>query len=298
MGSIRKFWFEDSNGTKFDLTDKNKEYFLHSPEGLGFEKDIQTITIGETESIISSKTKIPNPSGEIVFYGKPERGYQDYLELSVFLQHTPLKFYYQPPNVTYSYYIDCVVRKLGKSEYKEDGSMKCPIEIKGLSLWKRNDEQGKGNELVLTNTLDNSKGKYYALERPYAYQGYMLNSIKVYNKGSTSVGFTYEVHGRVVNPVLSAFKDNKMYGLIKLIGTFDVVRVTSIDKKQNIYLEKDGEVLANPILYQDFTALADNAILTFFKFKIGESRLVFNSDNLSSFDGVVILRWEDTFLGG
>lgn len=296
MPSYRNFWFENSKGEICKLADKNKKYFLYSPTGLGFEKDVETLKLGDSEKIISTKKKIPNPSGVLLFYGDLDKGYEDYNQLLLFLQKEPIKFYYQPSNTNEPYYIDCIVKKISKDEYKEDNTLRCNIDIKGLSLWKKSSEDGKGKEVIITNTYDSSKGKYYTLTRPYSYRGLKLSDIKINNLGASSVGFEFEVNGYSENAELRAYKDGFLYGVIKFNGNFDVIRVKSVDGEQLIYLEKDGQPVDNAILYQSFEPLSDGVARTFFKLKIGETKFMFNCDNFDEFDGVVIFRWNETYI--
>lgn len=284
----RQFYLENSLGKKYELTNKNFKQFLNEPEGLGFSKNLNVLRIGNVELITDEQYSMPSISGEVLFYDNLENAYQDYLEFINFVRYSPLKLYYLPPNMLFPYYIECSITQVDKSEYQRKGYLSCPVTFYGYTLWQNSQE----SNLVVSNN-ENKDGKYYELIRPYHYAGNSLNSIEINNTGDVPIGFVFEVVGSVTNPRLIASQNGIVYGQLKLNGTFDYIRVDSNDLTESIYLENNGTVITNPLSYQDLSIADGVSDITFFKLKIGESKLSFSCDKISSFQGNVSFKWKD-----
>lgn len=284
----RQFYLENSLGKKYELTNKNFKQFLNEPEGLGFSKNLNVLRIGNDELITDEQYSMPSISGEVLFYDNLENAYQDYLEFVNFVRYSPLKLYYLPPNMLFPYYIECSITQVDKSEYQRVGYLSCPVTFYGYTLWQNSQE----SNLVVSNS-ENKDGKYYELIRPYHYAGNSLNSIEINNTGDVPIGFVFEVVGSVTNPRLIASQNRIVYGQLKLNGTFDYIRVDSNDLTESIYLENNGTVITNPLSYQDLSIADGVSDITFFKLKIGESKLSFSCDKISSFQGNVSFKWKD-----
>lgn len=286
--AIRKFWLINSLDKKYEFTNKQLEHFLNSPSGLGFAKSISTLRIGNEEVITSELTNMPTISGDILFYANAEKAYQDYDEFKKFVRYAPLKLFYQPPHLMNAYYVNIVITSVEKSEYTSEGYLNCPISMYATSLWQNANE----TSYVISN-VEEGKGKYYDLVRPYNYAGYSLSNIIINNNGDVNTGFVFEINGEVTNPRLSLVQNNITYGIIKLIGTYDYIKINTNDSEQDIYLEYQGSVIANSTSYQDLSISDGIAILTFPKFKVGESQLAFTCDKMSSFNGNIKFIWKD-----
>lgn len=284
----RQFYLENSLGKKYELTNKNFKQFLNEPEGLGFSKNLNVLRIGNDELITDEQYSMPSISGEVLFYDNLENAYQDYLEFINFVRYSPLKLYYLPPNMLFPYYIECSITQVDKSEYQRVGYLSCPVTFYGYTLWQNSQE----SNLVVSNS-ENKDGKYYELIRPYHYAGNSLNSIEINNTGDVPIGFVFEVVGSVTNPRLIASQNGIVYGQLKLNGTFDYIRIDSNDLTESIYLENNGTVITNPLSYQDLSIADGVSDITFFKLKIGESKLSFSCDKISSFEGNVSFKWKD-----
>lgn len=285
---VRQFYLENSLGNRYELTNKNFKQFLNEPNGLGFVKNLTVLRLGNDELITDEQFSMPSISGEVLFYDNLENAYQDYLEFINFIRYTPIKLYYLPPNLLFPYYIECSITQVDKSEYQREGYLSCPITFYGYTLWQNSQE----SSLTVTNS-ESSDGKYYELVRPYHYSGNSLNSIRINNNGDVPIGFEFEIEGSVTNPRLTAIYNDVIYGLLKLNGTFDVVKVNSNDIEESIYLENNGSVVTNPLSYQDLSIADGVASITFFKLKVGESRLSFTCDKPSSFEGNINFKWKD-----
>lgn len=285
---VRQFYIENSLGKKYELTNRNFKTFLDSPQGLGYVKNLTTLRLGNQELTTNEQLSMPSVSGTLMFYDKLGNAYQDYIDFIQFARYTPLKLYYQPPNLLSPYYIDCEIVQLDKGEYQREGYLSCAVVFYGTSLWKNSQSY-----VYEISKVNGEGGKYYDLVRPYYYAGNSLNSIVINNNGDVPVGFTFEINGSVTNPRLTAVQNDVTYGLLKLNGTFDYCKIDSNDTMQSIYLENEDSVIANPLSYQDLSIADGVANITFFKLKAGQSDISFSCDKISAFDGTIKFTWKD-----
>lgn len=288
---VRKFKISNGLGQEYELTSKNYKAYLNTPNGLGFSKQLSTIRIGDELLVNSSRFEMAQPTGELLFKDR-NTAYQDYADFIKFISYKPLILYYTPSNVVTPYYVECDILSLEKSEISPDDKMlHCPIVIIAKTMWQQTSE----NEVITTNTIA-PDGKHYPLVRPYHYAGSSLTDIEIDNQGTLDSGFKLEINGYCENPQINAFDENgNKYGVVKILGNYDYVRVNTNDTKQEIYLEYEGSTIANPTAYQDLTIADGNAIMTFFKLKVGISKLVFSCGNFATFDGEVRIAWENSY---
>lgn len=298
--AVRKFYFENSLGEKYYLTDENFKTFLNEPKGLGVSKSISTERFGTNKKVTSASYDIPQPSGELIFYDT-DRAYQDYFDFIRFISYEPIRFYQIPANVVSPYYIDCEITRVEKSEIShDDGFLHCPIMIEGTSMWKTSDQFS----ITLQNEVS-GMGKYYPLSYPYSYESHSMQDLTFFNNGTLPTGFILEVdgsteqpYGLITNPILDAYDmANNKYGAMKLLGTFSYVRVNTNDNEQEIYLEdSQGAAVSNPVSCQDLSIVDGKTLITFYKLKVGQSKLSFNASNIQQFTGTVSIRWNNEFV--
>ena len=287
--AYRKFYLENSLGKQFQLADKDVKVFLDGPTGLGFSNTLTTLRLGNSLKVTDEQIVMPTISGNILFYDTCSMAYQNYTDFANFIQYTPLKLYYLPPNLLIPYFVEGYISSLEKSQFDHDsGYISCTMTFSATSLWKN----FKVNEYE-TKNIKETGGKYYDLVRPYHYSGSSLNTIRISNNGDIPVGFKFEVNGSITNPMLTAVQNGEAYGLLKLNGTFDYIIVNSNDAEQSIYLENEGSILSNPLRYQDLSIADGVADITFYKLKVGETYFAFTGDNVNTFDGTVKFTWQD-----
>lgn len=284
----RKFYIVNSTGAKYTLTEQNFKSFLNEPNGLGFQKTVNGYTIGNAMKVTSSNYNFMTIGGDVLFYDSREQAYQDYFDFIKFIALTPLKFYYEPPNTHTSYFCDCEITQLDKTEYSE-GCLTCPIQIMMTSHW----QDSNVTVIEVQNELT-GEGKFYELERPYYYGGTTLSNIVINNNGSDEVGFTIEVEGEVTNPQWTISQNGEVYGSAKINGTYDKVKVVSIDGENEISLERNGSVITNPASFQDLSITG--GVLTFIKLKTGTSTMVFTCGNIATFTGVVRISFSNAYI--
>lgn len=286
--AIRKFWLINSQNNRFDFTLKTKKAFLESPSGLGFSKTLDGIRVGDDTIFTSDELDIPQISGNVLFYDDNEKAYRDYDNFVKFIRYTPLKLYYQPPHLLSGYYTNCVISSLEKGERSTEGYLSCPITFTCSSIWNNSSVNG----LVVTNG-QSLNGKYYPLKRPYNYATNSLSDITINVDSDKEVGFIFEIIGDVTNPLLQITQNEKQYGIVKIDGNFDYLKLDSNDDNEDLYLEKDEIALTNPLIYQDLSIADGTSQVTFVKLNVGENKLSFSCDNVNKFEGYIRFTWKD-----
>lgn len=284
----RKFWLTNNNGDTFTFTDLNSKFFFNNPQGLGFSKSVDGVSLGNVMKVLSTEYNLLTISGSLLFYDIREKAYQDYFDFVKFISYTPIKLHYLPPNTLNSYYCDIEVIQADKSEYSIQGYLEIPLQLLMTSHWQDDEER-----IIEARNVVND-GKHYDLERPYYYGANDLENISLTNNGNDVVGFIVEIDGEVVNPQWTIYQDGEIYGSCKLNGTFDKVIVNSRDGENEIYLENGGSVITNANTYQDLSITG--GILTFCKLKTGTSKMVFTSGNIGTFDGVVRVHLRNSYI--
>lgn len=290
---VRKFWLENANGVLYQLTDKNSNVFFNAPSGLGFVKNLTTARLGNEENILSDKANMPQVVGELIFSGSNTSNiYANYQSFIQFAKIKPLKLHYLTPNTFNGWYIDCVISQLDKGQIENaTGVLRCPIIIHGTSFWKTDIEHDLKVEYIEFD------GKAYDYKYDYTYGGNTYAHIQLTNNGTLDCGFTLEIDDEITNPILSLYQNvdgvDTKYGEIKINGTYDKVRVDTRDSKQEIYLEYQDSVIANPTAYFD---LSNNGTYStpFPKLKVGVNKLTFAFGG--QFTQPVHIKWQDVFL--
>lgn len=296
MAEYRKFWLTNALGNKYELTDKNYNHFFNAPSGLGFVRNYSVEQLGNNELLLSQQFKLTDISGEIIFNdnsnGSKYQAYQDFIQ---FVKYKPLEFHYLTPNVLEDYYSEVLFVQADKSEVSaEDGLLHIPVIFHRLTEWLT----AKDFVITLRNEVE-GEGKHYELVRPYHYAGTTLSNTPIFNNGTDDVGFIITIDGGtngIVNPQWSLTQASKQYGVCKINGTYDYIRVDSIETEEQIYLERDGSVISNPKQYQDLSIGNGEEYITFLKFRVGETTFTFTCGNIDTFDGTINISYKNSFV--
>lgn len=289
--AYRKFWLLNSNNERYDLTDEQGSVFLNQPDNLGFSKSYSSMRVGNSEIINNTQNDLNNITGELIFYKRGNNYiYQDYFDFVQFIRFQPLRLYYLTPNNVSPYYTEVVISSVGKGEIDyNDGCLHCPISYKRITLWLTSEViQVKGENSA------SAGGKEYNLIRDYSYEGGSLANLSLNNEGSESTGMIIEIIGACNNPQFALFQNNVQYGICKLTGNFDYVRIDSIETEEEIYLESSGSILANPTAYQDLSVADGTSFVTFCKLATGVSTMVWNFG--TPFTGEVLISYQNTYV--
>ena len=291
MADYRKFWLVNALGNRYEFANPNHKAFLHDPNGLGFKRLITTLTIGNSELVTSRQFQLTDISGDLLFYdGTNGNKYQGYFDFIQFAKFKPLELHYLTPNNLVAYHCDVEFIQANKTEVDEDGILHIPVTFHRLTEWLTDDDK----TYVMTNDpID--EGKYHDLVYDYHYAGTNLSNTILDNNGTDDVGFILEIDGDVQNPQFTLTQGGETYGICKINGTYDYVMIDSIERTENIYLENNGSVVTNPEQYQDFTIRNGASYLTWLKLRVGQSQFSFTCGNIDTFDGVVTLRFKNSY---
>lgn len=286
--NYREFYLINGKNARFELT--NVKQFLNDPSGLGYAKTYTTMRLGNVDVVTSEQFNLPIFQGSLMFMGLNADIYQSYQNMIAYLTEKPIKLYYLPPNETEPFFAEVNVVQIDKSEISEnDGALSCPIQMKLTEFWQTSTQ----NEITIEPSFE--AGKSYPLLRPYHYGGSSLSNISVYNDGTLEAPLVIEIIGECETPQINFYQNDIQYGAIKLNGTFDHVLINSKDDEENIELQYNGSVLANPLGYQDLSVGNPNQIyVTFVKLKQGLSKITVSFSSI--FNGEVKIRWNDTYV--
>ena len=286
----RKFWLINSLGNRYDFT-KDCSVFLDSPQGLGFRKVYSSVAVGNSELITSQQFSLTDIQGNLLFMdnrnGTKYQKYQDFIQ---FAKYKPLEFHYQTPNNLESYHCDVLFTQANKTEVSSNGILNVPVIFHRLTEWLTDRD-----EIYPMSNDPLDEGKFHDLVYDYHYAGTNLSNTILTNKGTDDVGFLIEINGEVQNPQFTLSQGGEVYGICKINGTYDYVRLDSIERTESMYLERNGSAITNPEQYQDFTIANGQAYLTWLKLKVGQSLFNFTCGNIDEFDGSVILRFKNSF---
>lgn len=292
MATYRKFWLINSLGNRYDFTSKANDGFLHTPEGLGFNRTFSSLRVGNSELITSQQFNLTDIKGELLFaMGSNGNKYEHYFNFIQFAKFKPLELHYQTPNNLGSYHCDVIFTQAEKSEINfEDSMLHIPVVFHRLTEWLTDEDTAYD--------MDNTPigdGKTYDLTYDYAYAGTNLSNTIITNNGTDDVGFILIVDGEVENMQFSLMQRGEIYGICKINGTYDYVMIDSVERTESMYLERNGSVITNPEQYQDFTIRNGASYLTWTKLRVGQTQFSFTCGNIDTFDGVVKLRFKNSY---
>ena len=182
---MRRFKLINAEGAEWDLNDPSA--FFQNPDGLGLERDIQSIAAGDYWIEIDDEPTQKKPNGEMVF-----KTYELYAEFVQFCAKSPLVLGYAPMSTWH--YLDCKLQRLGKSE--KDRTMRrlvCPVDFVGFGLWYDKID-------YYTVQTSSAVGKTYPYTYPYTYLNVAAGSVEIVNNGDKLSPCKLHIFGDVVNP--------------------------------------------------------------------------------------------------
>lgn len=255
---IRKFSLKNSLNNTMTLTSKSFKVFLNSPQGLGYQSAVGVARFGDKAVATDEVFEFPTVSGQILFYDDENSDrYKKYNDFVTFLSYKPLELKYTLPTTTANEYtLECYATELTKTETGENDIMTCNITLQGLSFWR-------GSALTVTGSA---------------------SSYQLTNSGHYPVGFEIAVAGSMENPYITLEQNSEMYGEAKFndSNAFDFVYINSNDGEQNIELKQSGNIVANPLSYQDLSISNGAIYVTFVKLARGETTLTVGCDTGSA----------------
>lgn len=157
--SKRLFYLKNNKNEIYDLLKNvNNSGWLYQPDGLGFEKSIETATLLNRRIILSVKNEFPEISGSMFFDNYNDyKNFEEYVERSQINSdlndpNNYLKLYYETQdNVNKIGYYKVYINLLEKSEKDLDGLLICNINFQRLSNYLIDEVVTTSNELNLQN---------------------------------------------------------------------------------------------------------------------------------------------------
>lgn len=129
---MRQFALKNAIGEVYRLN--SSEYFLHDPEGLGFQRNATFQKIGTRYEMIKDGFSQTPIKGSIMFKSTNAiSAYKRYLKFSYFLQEIPLTLVYRIPGG--EFLMECIPGTVEKSEINSAFGMDVGVELIPISMW-------------------------------------------------------------------------------------------------------------------------------------------------------------------
>lgn len=295
----RKFSLVNSDNATWNLTDPLTKTFANNPDGLGLRTNYNGYRLGNKVRVSGFTYEFINKNFEIIFYGDTqEEIYANYSKFVQFITTGELILLYEIPSDKAVYRIKILINELNKTEIKENGYMSCNFSMTPLSFW----EDSQKNTIIINSSTTPSGGantnnlKSYPLTRPYAYAASGFDDIEINTKGNFETPIEITITGEVTDPKYNIYnEDNKLTGVCKLDGSFDLVYINSDEIDEELLLLSNGLILPNPYNYQDIE-VGDNETtkITFLTFNKGYNKMTFNLG--STFEGSVKIEWRNRYI--
>lgn len=280
----------NGNGQTFELTKPETKVLASGLQGFGFSTSSTMLRIGDESETTYEQHDLVPINFDANFYGTEEEIYNNYRKFVKFLSYKPIYVLYKTPNSEEVYRRKVNTTSVTKSEIQPNGILVCPVVFNSSSFWEDNIER-----VVTASKSTEGTGKSYPLSRPYFYATLSTDNVGLNYTGGLKTPLRIEINGVVVNPQYNIFDEaGQLYGVGKLIGSYDKVVVDSDEFNELIELTKNDVLVDNPYNAQDFSVMNPEAQFTFIKMKEGENTMVFNLD--TSFTGSISVKWRNRYL--
>lgn len=228
---IRNFYFENEKGQRIDCQKVNGNLFLYNVDGLGFEKEVEYIRVGNTYVKNDEYIKQNIINGELEFYEMTYDEYKNFVDF--ILKSAKLKIIYVPKlsNRT-EYYRDIDFVKIGKSEEDEYNILVSPIQINCTSLWYKQNTVKYTIE-PLTDEIR------WDFRWDSSFMDYDSRSLQYINDGHIEAPVEIEISGHVVNPKIELYIEGQLYQTVPFnveINSYEKLLYGT--KENNFYIEK------------------------------------------------------------
>lgn len=187
---LRTFKLINKDGETYDLTVKNRA-FMHTVEGLGYEKSLDYIRIDNLYRPTSNYYLQGNVEG-FVYFGSNNRA-DDYFAFARFCQNEPLRLVYNPDGTAFTR--DGYVVKIEKSD--GDNPRSCKVRFQCVSPWYK--------KITSYNDGRITDGKVYNYTYNYTYSDTVPGSVAINSDSFMSSPAKLVIYGPVTNPVWSQY---------------------------------------------------------------------------------------------
>lgn len=225
---IRNFYFENEKGKKIDCQKIDGNLFLYNVTGLGFEKEIDYVRVGNTFVKNKEELKQNVIDGELEFYNMTYDEYKTFTDF--ILQAESLKLIYIPKRTNkVEYYRDIDIVKLEQNGEDDYNVMISPISLYCKSLWYE-----ESNFIYTVEEITDELR--WDFEWDSRFTDYENRSVIFENKGHVKAPFLLEMGGYILNPAISVYVNKKKVNELNL-------NITIEENEKLIYSTKDNELL-------------------------------------------------------
>lgn len=207
---IRNFYFENEKGQRIDCQKVNGSLFLYNVNGLGFEKEVEYVRVGNTYVKNEEYIKQNIINGELEFYDMTYDEYKTFVDF--ILRAEDLKIIYVPKFTNRAeYYRDIDFVKIDKLEEDDFNILTSSIQLNCKSLWYKQN--------VVSYTIEPLSDEIrWDFRWDSSFTDYSSRSLQYINDGHVEAPIEVEVSGHVVNPRLELYIEGQLYQTV----TFNV----------------------------------------------------------------------------
>ncbi len=268
---MRQFSLRNKNGAEYSFMDTS--HWLSAPKGLGEKFGSSYVQVGSTFVRTKKRTNPDNITGTVLISGGATTEYELYNAFLAFAQHEPLTLVYNPYGTEYTAKVDIV--KIDKSEVAQaDGLLHIPVTFKRLTRWRR--------EITKHTDADETVGKQYTYEYPYAYGGDVVNNVTIQSDTACESPCKIYIIGACTNPVWKHYVNGNLVATGALTVSTTANERIVIDTTTIPYSIKKFDNNGNELL--DLYATSDFSTERFCFLEHGTNRFAIGHDGLNDLE--------------
>lgn len=270
----RQFRLVNAAGEEYDLCDLSHAFY--SPDGLGFQRNISAVQVGDAFAPVENKLSQQVIKGEMRF-----RDYSQYTAFNEFIASGGLVLAYQPKNIRTWYYRRVEIQRLDKGEIDRTAHrLICAIDFLCFSQWYEKDNAKRTIDLTGENTV-------FPLVFPWVFCDAEKNELLLVNEKMTPAPCKITIAGPCVNPSWTLKQDGRTIAAgamtMSIAAGEKLVIDSNIESMGIIKITSAGSEV-NAYQYSDFSTGR------FIYAPTGESRLKFTHSETSALDITVEVR--------
>lgn len=270
----RQFRLINAAGEEYDLCDLSHAFY--SPDGLGFQKNISSVQVGNAFAMVENKVNQQVIKGEMRF-----KSYELYSEFKEFISSGNLTLAYLPKGMQTWYYRNVDVQRLDKTEIDRTAHrLICPIDFLCFSQWYEPANAKKTIDLPGENTV-------FPLVFPFVFSDAEKNELLLVNDRVNHAPCKIIISGPCVNPAWVLKQDGKTIAsgamTISIAAGEKLIVDANIESMGIVKITSAGSEV-NAYQYSDFSTGR------FIFAPTGESRLKFTHSTTAALDVTVEVR--------
>ncbi len=255
--NIRRFRLINRDGAGYNLT--TRDHFLHTPSGLGFQKETEYQRLGNQYIILNDAFAQAQIMGEVFF---PNPGaYTKYYEFIRFCQNAPLYLLYKP--ASREFYRSVRLSNVEKTEL-EFGGLNVTVTFDALTLFY--EEVSAFNDKAVATS-----GKTYNYRYNYVYSGGALNTVTIESDSYAQSPCTVYIYGACIDPIWYHYVNGVLKSTGSLTGEIPDGQKLAIDTTEIPYSIKRVD-MANRFV-ADVYGFADFSTERFIMLEHGENTI-------------------------